>query len=89
MWDLPAHPERFVVRLATGGPVPSPYLLLADGLAGVQELLPPGLVWSERQPGDIPEGVEIWFAQQPRGCTARSPEICSSDCTFKIIWQSP
>ena len=40
----------------------SPYVLLADTLAGVQEQLPPGLVRSERQPADPPEVVEIWFA---------------------------
>ena len=60
LWDLPAYPERFAARLATNGP--SPYLLLADTLAGIRELLPPGLVRSERQPVDPPEVVEIWFA---------------------------
>jgi hypothetical protein len=60
LWDLPAYPERFAAQLATNGP--SPYLLLADTLAGIRELLPPGLVRSERQPVDPPEVVEIWFA---------------------------
>jgi hypothetical protein len=63
LWDLPAYPERHAARLATGSPVPSPYLLLADSLAGLQQQLPPGLVRSERQPGDPPEVVEIWFAE--------------------------
>jgi hypothetical protein len=40
----------------------SPYVLLADMLVSIQEQLPHGLVWSERQPGDPPEVVEIWFA---------------------------
>jgi hypothetical protein len=62
LWDLPAWPERYAARLATGSPVPSPYLLLADSLASIQEMLPPGLVRSERQPVDLPEVVEIWFA---------------------------
>jgi hypothetical protein len=42
---------------------PSPYLLLADSLAGIRDQLPPGLVRSERMPGDPPEVVEIWFAE--------------------------
>jgi hypothetical protein len=33
LWDLPAHPERFAARLATS--TASPYLLLANTLAGV------------------------------------------------------
>jgi hypothetical protein len=61
LWDLPAYPERFAARLATNGP--SPYLLLADTLAGIRELLPSRLVRSERQPVDPPEVVEIWFAE--------------------------
>jgi hypothetical protein len=39
----------------------SPYLLLADTLAGIRELLP-GLVRSGRMSADSPEVVEIWFA---------------------------
>jgi len=60
LWDLPAYPERYAARLATGSA--SSYLLLADTLAGVQAMLPPGLVRSGRMPGDPPEVVEIWFA---------------------------
>jgi hypothetical protein len=60
LWDLPAYPERFATRLATS--TASPYLLLADTLAGIREMLPPGLVRSERMPADPPEVVEIWFA---------------------------
>jgi hypothetical protein len=59
LWDLPAYPERYAARLATS--TASPYLLLADTLAGIQEMLPPGLVRSERMPGDPPEVVELWF----------------------------
>ena len=62
LWDLPAYPERYAARLVTSGSVSSPYLMLADTLAGIQEMLPPGLVRSERMPGDPPEVVEIWFA---------------------------
>ena len=63
LWDLPAYPERYAARLVTSGQAPSPYLLLADTLAGIQEMLPPGLVRSGRQPSDPPEVVEIWFAE--------------------------
>src|SRR5689334_14326945 len=63
LWDLPAYPERFAARLVTSGKPPFPYLLLADTLAGIRELLPPGLMRSERQPADPPEVVEIWFAE--------------------------
>jgi hypothetical protein len=63
LWDLPAYPDRYAVRLLTPGSAPSPYLLLADTLAGIQTLLPPGLVRLERMPGDPPEVVEIWLAQ--------------------------
>jgi hypothetical protein len=62
LWDLPAYPERFATRLATSGSAPSPYLLLADTLGGIREMLPPGLVRSDRAPVDPPEVVEIWFA---------------------------
>ena len=40
LWDLPAYPERFATRLATGGSASSPYLLLADSLTGIRDLLP-------------------------------------------------
>ena len=63
LWDLPAHPDRYAARLLTSGRAPSPYLLLADTLAGIREMLPPGLVRSERMPADPPEVVEIWFAE--------------------------
>ena len=61
LWDLPAYPERYAARLVTSGPGPFSYLLLADTLAGIREMLPPGLVRSERMPADPPEVVEIWF----------------------------
>ena len=57
--------ERYIIsrRVLTSGPVPSPYLLLADTLTGIRAMLPPGLVRSERMPADPPEVVEIWFAE--------------------------
>ena len=63
LWDLPAYPERYAARLVTSGSASSPYLLLADSLAGIREMLPPGLVRSERMPADPPEVSEIWFAE--------------------------
>ena len=63
LWDLPAYPERYAARLARSGQAPSPYLLLADSLAGIRAKLPPGMERSERMPVDPPEVVEIWFAE--------------------------
>jgi hypothetical protein len=60
LWDLPAYPDRFAARLATNAP--SPYLLLANTLAGIREMLPPDMVRSERMPADPPQVVELWFA---------------------------
>jgi hypothetical protein len=62
LWDLPAYPKRYAARLATSGSPAPPYLLLADTLAGIRAMLPPGLVQSERMPVDPPDVVEIWFA---------------------------
>jgi hypothetical protein len=59
LWDLPAHPNRYAARLVTSGQAAWPYLLLADTLAGIQAMLPPGLVRPERMPVDPPEVVEI------------------------------
>ncbi len=61
MKDPPDHPRKFTARLAASRP--SPYVLIGDTLAAVQEQLPSGLVRSERQPGDSPEVVEMWFAE--------------------------
>jgi hypothetical protein len=60
MRDPPDYPGKFTARLATNGP--SPYVLVSDTLAEVQEQLPSGLVRSERQPVDPREVVEVWFA---------------------------
>ena len=61
MFDLPAYPERYAARLVTSGNPPFPYLLLADTLASIREILPPGLERSERHAGDPPEIVEMWL----------------------------
>jgi hypothetical protein len=37
--------------------------MVADTLAELQAMLPPGLARSPRQPVDPPEVVEIWFSK--------------------------
>lgn len=59
MRDQP-RPGAFVARLVTDAP--TPYVLLADTLAGIRAQLPPGLVRLGRQPAEPPDLVEIWFA---------------------------
>lgn len=61
--DPPEHPGRFIARFATSHP--TIYVMVAETLAEIQGMLPPGLVWSERQPVDPPEVVEVWFAGTP------------------------
>ncbi len=55
--DPPEHPEKVVARLVTE--TPSPYVLVADTLAGLHAQLPPHLARAERQPADPPEVIEI------------------------------
>jgi hypothetical protein len=57
--DEAAYPGEFVARLMTSGP--TPYVMLADTLAGLQAQLPTGLTRTDRQPADPPEIVEVWF----------------------------
>ena len=59
--DPPDCPDRFVARLVTA--VASPYVLVADTLAEVQAALPQPLKRSARPPADLPDVVEIWFAE--------------------------
>jgi hypothetical protein len=61
MHDPPDYPDRFVARLVTAAA--SPYILVADTLAEVQAALPHGLKRSARQPADLPDVVEVWFAE--------------------------
>jgi hypothetical protein len=55
------YPGDLVARLVTDQL--TPYVLLADTLAGLHTQLPIGLVRSERQPSDPPEIVETWVAR--------------------------
>lgn len=64
MWNLPAYLERYAARLATNGA--SPYLVLADSLAGIRAMLPPGMKQSERQPADPPEVDATAATGRPR-----------------------
>ena len=61
MKDPPDYPGKFTARLVTE--TQTPYVLVAATLAEIQEALPARLVWSERQPADPPEVVEIWFSK--------------------------
>jgi hypothetical protein len=58
--DPPEHPGKYVARFATTQP--TIYVMLADTLAELQAMLPPGLARSPRQPVDPPDVVEIWFS---------------------------
>jgi hypothetical protein len=57
--DEGTYHGQFVARLLTKAP--TAYVLLADTLAELHAQLPPGVMWSDRQPADPPEVVEIWF----------------------------
>jgi hypothetical protein len=59
MQDEAPYPGQFLARLVTD--TPTPYVLLADTLGGLQAQLPPRLARSDRQPADPPEVVEVWF----------------------------
>jgi hypothetical protein len=59
MHDEAIWPGAFVARLVTDAA--TPYVLLADTLAGLRDQLPPGLTWTDRQPTDSPEIMEVWF----------------------------
>ena len=58
MRDQAEYPDEFVARLVMDAP--TPYILLADTLPGLQAQLPIGLARSERQPSDPLEVVEVW-----------------------------
>lgn len=60
MRDQSDHPGKIVARLVTDGL--SPYLLIADTLAGIHEQLPPHLIRKPRQPEAPPDVVEVWIA---------------------------
>ena len=57
--DEDTQPGAFMARLVTGAP--TPYVLLADTLAGLEAQLPTDLTRTDRQPADPPEIVEVWF----------------------------
>jgi hypothetical protein len=58
-WDEAIYPGQFVAHPLTNGP--TIYVLLADTLEELHAQLPPGMMWSDRQPADLSEVVEIWF----------------------------
>ena len=59
MHDDTTSPAVFVARLVTDAA--TPYVLVADTLAGLHDQLPPGLTRTDRQPADSPAIVEVWF----------------------------
>ena len=61
MRDPPYYPGKVVARLVTA--TASPYVLVGETLADVQAALPPGLKRADRTPADLPDVVEIWFAE--------------------------
>ena len=63
--DEATWPGAFVARLVTDAP--TPYVLLADTLAGLQAQLPTGLTRTDRQPADPPEVLEVWFPSSVPG----------------------
>jgi hypothetical protein len=60
--DPPKYPDKYVARLATMHP--TIYVMVANTLAEVQAMLPPGLERSARDMTDPPEIVEIWFGPE-------------------------
>jgi hypothetical protein len=65
--DQVDYPGDLVARLVTN--MPTQYVLLADTLGGLQNQLPIGLVYVERQPSDPPEVVEIWIEPPTAGAS--------------------
>ncbi len=59
--DPVAHSGRVAARLLTSRP--TPYVLLADTLADLHAMLPPGLERSDRQRHDPPDVIEVWFVR--------------------------
>ena len=58
--DHDDYPGRVIARLATMHP--TIYVMVADTLAEVQAMLPPGLAHAARDNADPPEVVEIWLS---------------------------
>ena len=53
------QPGTFTARLMATAP--TSYVLVGITLEGLRAQLPQGLTYSERQPADPPDLVEIWF----------------------------
>jgi hypothetical protein len=61
MRDPPYYPGKVVARLVTA--TASPYVLVGETLADLQAALTLGLKRADRTPADLPDVVEIWFAE--------------------------
>ena len=57
------YPGRWVARMHVTLPAarPTRFVLAHDTLADLRTMLPGGLVNLGRQPGDVPEIVEVWI----------------------------
>jgi hypothetical protein len=64
-----ARSGRFVARLVTDAP--TPYVLLADTLGGLEAQLPTELARTDRHPADPPEVLAIWFPADGGGVRIR------------------
>jgi len=60
--DQANYPGKFIARLATMRP--TLYVIVANTLAEIRVMLPPGLERSAREMTDPPEVVEIWFGPE-------------------------
>jgi hypothetical protein len=60
--DQANYPGKFIARLVTMHP--TLYVIVANTLAEVQAVLPPGLERSAREMTDPSEIVEIWFGPE-------------------------
>jgi len=65
LYDHPRdHPDAFVARrhiIVAGATAPTPDMFVADSLAELRALLPPGLVCVPRSALDEPSIVESWL----------------------------
>lgn len=57
--DAPDHRGKVIARLVTDGP--TPYVLVANSLAQLQSMLPPGLDRMDRRACGAPDLVEVWL----------------------------
>jgi hypothetical protein len=67
--DAPDYPGKVIARLVMDRS--TPYVLVADGLAELQAMLPQGLERFDRRACDLPELVEVWLGHKITSITRR------------------